>query len=98
MAYALFRDPFLEHMCFQNSFFEEFVDTDDGYVALKTKDGKFVSQEPNQYGFFNLAPSIGAYEKFGGGSGIGSKTTWTRPSVSPPDKMFTYYCQQIPNY
>jgi hypothetical protein len=93
--YGLFHDPMLEHAPLTNSTFKDFVDTDDGYVAFKTSDGHFVSQEPNVPGKFGLATAIGPYEKFGGGAGPGIKSSWTRPSQG--DKVLNYFCCQLPN-
>ena len=95
--YALAADPLLTPTVFDDSVFEEFVELGGGFVALKTADGRFVSQVPNAYGRFERRDSAGAYETFGGGAGIGIKTTWTRPYADPPDKIFGYFCVQLPN-
>lgn len=95
--FALAADPILTPTVFEGSLFEEFVDLGAGFVALKRSDGKFVSQVPNEYGRFEVRDSAGAYETFGGGTGIGVKTSWTRPHHDPPDKIFGYFCVQLPN-
>jgi hypothetical protein len=95
--FALVADPLLTPTVFDGSQFAEFVELGDGLVALKTAAGKYVSQVPNEYGRFETRDAAGAYETFGGGVGIGVKTSWTRPYETPPDKMFGYFCIQLPN-
>jgi len=93
--YGLFRDPLLEHAPIANSLFVEFVTVGDGLVALKTADGQYISQEPNQHSHFNLAPEAKAYETFAGPAGPGLLTVWTRPAEE--DACYTYVCRQLPN-
>jgi hypothetical protein len=97
--YALTSDPLeTTGVCVcEGSQFAEFVDLKNGLVALKTKGGKYVSQVPNTYGAFELRDTVSGYETFGGGTGIGIKTTWTRPTFDPPDQIFSYFCIQLPN-
>lgn len=93
--YALTGDPIERDHVIDNSGFTEFVDLGGGIVALKTWDGKYVSQEPNAWGVFRNVEVIGPYEKFGGGAGIGVKTAWTRPDKA--DQVLSYFCVQLPN-
>jgi len=97
MSYALYHDPFsfLEHAPIPNSIFQSFEDKGDGQVALKRSDGTYVSQNPNEYASFSKATEAKAYEIFGGGVGVGVKTSWTRPDAG--DKIFSYFCVQLPN-
>jgi hypothetical protein len=95
--YALFNDPMHDEAPIPNSAFSEFEDKGDGVVALKNGDAGYVSQNPNKRGEFSYAPEAKAYEMFGGGAGVGIKTSWTRPQADPPDKIFSYFCLQLPN-
>lgn len=95
--YALTRDPIAEPTVLLGSVFTAFVDLGNGLVALQRADGSFVSQVPNAYGLFETRPAAGPYETFGGGPGLGIKTSWTRPHEVPPDQIFSYFCVQLPN-
>jgi hypothetical protein len=96
-SWALFHDPlsWFGNEPIANSQFQSFDDKGDGLVGLKRADGSYVSQNPNQYGVFSSAPECKAYETFGGGAGVGVKTSWTRPEQG--DKIFSYFCCQLPN-
>lgn len=95
--YALFKDPIKDRKAIDHSGFAAFVELGNGYVALKTYDGKFVSQIPNEYGRFEnkAMDTPGPYETFGGGVGVGIKTAWTRPNDG--DEILNYFCCQLPN-
>jgi len=95
--FGLSIDPLTDETVLTGSVFKEFVDVGDGCVALKRADGTFVSQVPNVYGRFEHRDQAGPYETFGGGPGVGVKTSWTRPHELPPDKIFSYFCVQLPN-
>jgi hypothetical protein len=98
--YALFNDPLRDEEAIPLSGFHEFVDLGGGLVALKTWDGKFVRQEPNQRGVFTNVDKPNGPEEcetFGGGVGVGVKTSWPRPKAVPPDKIYSYFCCQLPN-
>jgi hypothetical protein len=94
--FALFNDPLKNpgEAPMANSGFVKFVPTDSGFTAFETWDHKFVSQVPGQYGKFENVAAINVYEQFGGGIGVGLKTTWTRPNVDP---VFSYFCCELPN-
>jgi hypothetical protein len=84
--YALFDDPLNTDEPIPGSLFDEIVANADGSSSFKTRDGKYVSQNPNARGSFAAATKIGAYEKFGL---IGNlATVWTRPAEG--DRMYSY--------
>jgi hypothetical protein len=96
--FGLSYDPIALDSVIPGSVFKEFVDLGDGCVALKRADGKLISQVPNEQGKFEYRDGDpGAYETFGGGVGVGIKTSWTRPHELPPDKIYSYFAVQLPN-
>lgn len=56
---------------------DNMVTNDDGSISFVAAGGGYLSQEPNQYGVFHVAPSIGPYEKFTS-QGNMVFTSWTR--------------------
>lgn len=95
--YGLAADPIADKTVLPGSVFTEFQDLGGGLVALKRPNGTYVSQVPNQFGVFEERTDVGPYETFGGGVGVGVKTSWTRPHELPPDQILSYFAIQLPN-
>jgi hypothetical protein len=94
VKYALYHDPVEDgDDPLAGSGFQTIVDAGGGLVHLQTADGRYLSQEPNQYGVFGLATEAKAYETFGREAGL--VTTWTRPAEG--DRIFHYVLVRLPN-
>lgn len=91
--YALMNDPLKDERAIDNSGFVEFVSVSTG-VALKTHDGRWVSQVPNQRGRFENKhmDHPGPYETFGKAGLV--LTSWNQPGHGP---IYSYVYVDLPN-
>lgn len=92
--YGLFNDPLKEEKAIDFSGFVEFVTLAHGFVALRTHDGQYVSQVPNQRGRFEnkRMDHAGPYETFGRIGNI--ITSWNQPGHGP---IYSYVLAELPN-
>lgn len=92
--YALFND-LGDQKAIDNSGFVEFVKTPEGFTALRTWDGRFVSQVPNQKGRFENVPgephALEQRSKFGHYGNV--ITSWVQPGSGV---VYNYVCFELP--
>lgn len=91
--YALYFDPLTDFEPIAGSAFDVIESLGDGLVALKTADGQYLSQNPNERGSFALSAERKAYETFGLQGSI--VTSWTRPEHG--DALYSYVIARVPN-
>jgi hypothetical protein len=92
--FGLFNDPLTDTKAIDHTGFVEFVQLPNGFVALKTHDGQFVSQVPGQRGRFEnkRMDHPGSHETFGRFGNV--VTSWNDPGPGP---IYSYIVAQLPN-